>query len=202
MAEAMIHIVDDDAAIRDSLSFLLEAEGFTSRTYESAQALLARAGALEDGCIITDVRMPEKSGLELVAELNGIGITLPVIVLTGHGDVVMAVQAMKAGVADFLEKPFRDDALIAAVRGALARNAGEADHKRERGEISARLAQLTPRERDVFDAIVAGDSNKIAAQRLGISPRTVEIYRANVMAKMQAQSLSDLVRMALLHAGH
>jgi two-component system response regulator FixJ len=160
--------------------------------------LLARVGELEPGCIVTDIRMPEMNGLELVGELKKCGVTHPVIVLTGHADVGLAVDAMKAGVLDFLEKPFQDETLLNAVRAALAKGEGESGKVKERAEIEARLSQLTPRERDVFEAVVAGDSNKAAAIRLGISPRTVEIYRANVMDKMQARTLSDLVRMGLL----
>jgi two-component system response regulator FixJ len=141
--------------------------------------------------------MPGMSGLELVDRLKQNGSTHPIIVLTGHADVALAVQAMKAGVSDFLEKPFEDEALLEAVRAALARGAGDAERMAERHEIEARIAHLTPREKDVFEAIVGGDSNKVAALRLGISPRTVEIYRANVMEKMKAKTLSDLVRMAL-----
>ncbi len=195
--EPTVHVVDDDAALRDSLAFLLSAESLKSRTYDSAAALLARAGDLEPGCVVTDIRMPGMTGLELVAELTRIGVGLPVIVLTGHADVQLAVEAMKAGVVDFLEKPFADEALLRAVRAALASGADEAARRAEQIEIENRLAQLTPRERDVFEAVVAGDSNKAAALKLGISPRTVEIYRANVMSKMQAHSLSELVRMAL-----
>ncbi|OQW59967.1 MAG: DNA-binding response regulator [Proteobacteria bacterium HN_bin10] len=197
MSEPLVHIVDDDPAMRDSVAFLLGAEGIASRTYESAHALLARRGQLESGCIVTDIRMPEMNGLEMVQELKRTAVPHPVIVLTGHADVSLAVQAMKAGVVDFLEKPFDDEALLAAVRHALARGDGDAGRQKERAEVAARAAQLTPRERAVFEAIAAGDSNKAAAIRLGISPRTVEIYRANVMTKMQANSLSDLVRMAL-----
>lgn len=190
---AVIHVVDDDDAMRGSVAFLLEAEGLACKTYEDGPALLERAGDLEPGCIITDIRMPGMNGLDLIAALRQRGVAHPVIVLTGHADVALAVQAMKAGVADFLEKPFDDGALVRAVRAALAQ--GQSLH--DRAILQARVAQLTARERDVFDAVVAGESNKAAALRLGISPRTVEIYRANVMAKMQANSLSDLVRMAL-----
>ncbi|MEZ6024047.1 MAG: response regulator FixJ [Hyphomonadaceae bacterium] len=197
MAEQVVHIVDDDAPMRDSLSFLLDAEGLANRTYESAGPLLARLDALEPGCIITDIRMPEMNGLELVQALKHRGAPHPVIVLTGHADVSLAVQAMKAGVVDFLEKPFEDGALLRAVRAALSAGEGEAERAKERADISERVAQLTAREREVFDAVVAGESNKAAALKLGISPRTVEIYRANVMTKMQANSLSELVRMAL-----
>jgi two-component system response regulator FixJ len=197
MSETVVHIVDDDAPMRDSVAFLLGSEDIQTRTYESARALLDRRAELEPGCIITDIRMPEVNGLELVVELKRSGVPHPVIVLTGHADVSLAVQAMKAGVIDFLEKPFEDEALLRTVRNALSQSGGVAGRQKELAEISERAAQLTTRERDVFEAIVAGDSNKAAALRLGISPRTVEIYRANVMTKMQANSLSELVRMAL-----
>lgn len=197
MSSMIVHVVDDDAPMRDSISFLLDAENITSRTYADARALLDRAAMLEPGCIVTDVRMPGMTGLELVAELRRTGVTHPVIVLTGHGDVALAVQAMKAGVLDFLEKPFDDASLLRAINTALAQGEGLEDRRRDRATVADRVAQLTQREREVFDAVVAGESNKTAAHKLGISPRTVEIYRANVMAKMQANSLSDLVRMAL-----
>jgi two-component system, LuxR family, response regulator FixJ len=193
----VVHVVDDDAAIRDSLSFLLETAQLTPRTYESAVALLERVGELEPGCIVTDVRMPGMSGLELVVRLKELGAPHPVIVLTGHADVALAIEAMKAGVVEFLEKPFDDEALLKAVHAALAVGEGELGRRAERAEVERRVASLTDRERDVFEAIVAGDSNKAAAIRLGISPRTVEIYRANVMEKMGAKSLSELVRLAL-----
>lgn len=192
----VIHVVDDDAAVRDSLDFMLGTAGLSARTYASAGDLLARVEALEPGCIITDVRMPGMNGLELIARLRELGVPHPVIALTGHADVPLAVAAMKAGVADFIEKPFEDEALLQAVRMAL-QSRPDSRHQKERSELNERLGQLTPREREVFDAIVQGDSNKAAALRLGISPRTVEIYRANVMTKMQAHSLSELVRMAL-----
>lgn len=198
MSDTVVHIVDDDPAMRESVAFLLDTEDLATRVYDGAHALLARVGELEPGCVVTDIRMPEMNGLELVGELKKRGVNHPVIVLTGHADVALAVEAMKAGVLDFLEKPFQDETLLSAVRAALAKGEGESGKVKERAEIEARLGQLTPRERDVFEAVVAGDSNKAAAIRLGISPRTVEIYRANVMDKMQARTLSDLVRMALL----
>ena len=198
MSEPVVHIVDDDPAMRESVAFLLNTEDLATRVYDGAHALLARVAELEPGCVVTDIRMPEMNGLELVGELKKRGVTHPVIVLTGHADVALAVEAMKAGVLDFLEKPFQDETLLNAVRAALAKDEGESSKARERAEIEARLSQLTPRERDVFEAVVAGDSNKAAAIRLGISPRTIEIYRANVMDKMQARTLSELVRMALL----
>lgn len=198
MTDAIAHVVDDDAAMRESVSFLLEAEDIQARTYESAALLLREAAALEPGCIITDIRMPDMNGLEMVAELKRLGVPHPVIVLTGHADVALAVQAMKAGVVDFLEKPFQDEALLKAVRLALSRSEDDASRAKECAVVTERAAQLTARERDVFQAVVAGESNKSAALKLGISPRTVEIYRANVMSKMNAGTLSELVRMALL----
>jgi len=198
----VVHIVDDDAAVRDSLSFMLGAANLEVRTYESAPQLLERLAELERGVIITDVRMPGMTGLDLVARLSENGATLPIIVLTGHADVAMAVEAMKAGVIDFIEKPFDDAALLVAIDLGRQRLEGEASRQAEKEEIRSRAAQLTPRERDVFEAISAGESNKSAAQKLGISPRTVEIYRANVMEKMRARTLSDLVRMALLADGN
>jgi two-component system response regulator FixJ len=197
VSERMVHVVDDDPAIRDSLSFLLSSADLASRTYESALALLERVNDLEQGCIITDVRMPGMTGLELVVKLKERRVSHPVIVLTGHGDVALAVEAMKAGVVDFIEKPFDDEVLLKAVLTALAREEGASTRESERAEIEARVAQLSQREREVFEAIVQGDSNKSAALKLGISPRTVEIYRAHVMDKMGAATLSELVRMAL-----
>lgn len=196
---SVVHVVDDDPAIRDSLSFLLSSADLTPVVYESAAALLARAGELQPGgCIITDVRMPGMTGLELVVELKRRAIHNPVVVLTGHGDVALAVEAMKAGVVDFIEKPFDEDVLLKAVENALAREEGLTARQAERDAVAARVAQLSQREREVFEAVVQGDSNKSAAQKLGISPRTVEIYRAHVMDKMGAKTLSDLVRMALV----
>jgi two-component system response regulator FixJ len=192
-----IHIVDDDPAVRDSLAFVLGAAGWKVRTYESGLELLGSVANLEPGLIITDVRMPGMTGLELVEKLKGLGVVHPVIVLTGHADVSMAVDAMKSGVVDFLEKPVDGEALLAAVQLGIARSAPDKDQGK-RAEILAKLAHLTARERDVFNAVAAGESNKSAAILLGISPRTVEIYRANVMEKMQARSLADLVRMSLI----
>lgn len=194
----VVHVVDDDPAIRDSLSFLLSAADLTPVVYESALALLDHADQLEPGCIVTDVRMPGMSGLELVLKLKERRLHHPVIVLTGHGDVALAVEAMKAGVVDFIEKPFDEGALLKAVQTALAREENVIARETERAEVEARIALLSQREREVFEAIVVGESNKSAAQKLGISPRTVEIYRAHVMDKMGARTLSELVRMALI----
>jgi two-component system response regulator FixJ len=196
-AGGMVHVVDDDDAMRHSLIFLLECAGLEARGYDSALAFLDRVGTIERGCIVTDVRMPGMSGLELVAALKAERVADPVIVITGHGDVPMAVEAMKAGVSDFLEKPFDDQQLLSAVQRALAASRGIVAEEAGRREIEERIAALSGREREVLDGLVDGKPNKIIAFDLGISARTVEIYRANVMHKMQAKSLSELVRMSL-----
>ena len=196
--EPVVHIVDDDAAIRDSLAFLLDTANLRSRTYDSAAALLASAGHLAPGCIVTDVRMPDMNGLEMVRRLSEIGVSHPVIVMTGHADVPLAIEAVRAGVKDFIEKPFDDDALLASVRAAIAHQPLAAEHAGRDAELRDRLASLSARERQVLDGLVAGQANKVIAYDLEISPRTVEVYRANVMTKMQARSLSELVRMTIL----
>jgi two-component system, LuxR family, response regulator FixJ len=196
-SESIVHVVDDDEAVRDSVAFLLRSAQIEVEVYDSAAAFLGKAAGAT-GCVVTDVRMPEMSGIDLMRRLKELGIALPVIVMTGHGDVPLAVEAMKAGAVDFIEKPFNDDTMLTAVRAALAR--GEAVGKRdaERAEIEQRLNSLSGREHEVLLGLVRGHPNKIIAHDLGISPRTVEIYRANVMTKMDAPSLSDLVRMALI----
>ena len=194
----VIHVVDDDAAIRDSLAFLLDTANLVSRTYESAAALLARAEQLEPGCIVTDVRMPDMSGLEMVRRLTELGVRHPVIVMTGHADVPLAIEAVRAGVKDFIEKPFDDEALLVSIRLAVAEQAQAAETSGQGAEVCSRLATLSARERQVLEGLVAGHANKVIAYDLEISPRTVEVYRANVMTKMQARSLSELVRMAIL----
>jgi two-component system response regulator FixJ len=191
-------VIDDDQAVRESIEFLLRSAQLTVKTYESASAFLAVAPMVGSGCIITDVRMPGISGIDLLRRLKEMGLRLPVIVITGHGDVPLAVEAMKFGALDFLEKPFDDDVLLASVRSALDRSEASAQLETERAEIRARIALLTNREHEVLDGLVAGHPNKIIAFDLKISPRTVEIYRANVMTKMKAGSLSELVRMALV----
>jgi len=196
--EADAHVIDDDQAVRESIEFLLRSAQLTVKTYETASAFLAVAPTVGSGCIITDVRMPGISGIDLLRRLKEMGIRLPVIVITGHGDVPLAVEAMKFGALDFLEKPFDDDVLLASVRSALDRSEASAQLETERAEIRARIALLTNREHEVLDGLVAGHPNKIIAFDLKISPRTVEIYRANVMTKMKAGSLSELVRMALV----
>ncbi len=196
--EPIVHVVDDDPAVRDSLAFLLDTAGLVSRTYDSAVALLAEAARLAPGCIVTDVRMPEMNGLEMVRKLAEMGVRHPVIVMTGHADVPLAIEAVRAGVKDFIEKPFDDEALLASVRAALADRAGTAEREGQEAEVRERIASLSTRERQVLDGLVAGHANKVIAYDLEISPRTVEVYRANVMTKMQARSLSELVRMSML----
>ncbi len=197
----VVHVIDDDVDVRQSLAFLLSTAGLAVRVHESAVAFLAALPTVQDGCIVTDVRMPGMDGLELQRRLRENKIGLPVIVMTGHGDVALAVEAMKAGAVDFIEKPFDDEILLGAIRTALVRHAEAAENETRRTQIRARLDMLSEREREVLDGLVAGKANKIIAYDLGISARTVEVYRANVMTKMQADSLSELVRMVLLDGG-
>ena len=195
---AVVHVIDDDEAVRHSLAFLLQAAGIAVRTYDSATAFLDVAHGVAPGCVITDVRMPGLSGIDLLRRLNETRIAMPVIVITGHADVPLAVEAMKIGAVDFIEKPFDDEVLLSAVRAALDRHDTDSKRQAERAQIENRLALLSNRERDVLEGLVAGHANKRIAFDLGISPRTIEIYRANLMTKMEAASLSDLVRMALV----
>ncbi|HYC13111.1 MAG TPA: response regulator FixJ [Stellaceae bacterium] len=194
--EAAVCVVDDDAAIRDSLAILLEANGFKVASYPSAEAFLA-SPASGLGCVLVDVRMPGMGGIEFEEEMARRGSRIPLIVMTGHADVALAVRAMKAGAVDFVEKPFDEQALLAAVRRACALGVESARAAAAEAQIGERLALLTPREHQVLEALVAGKPNKAIAHELAISPRTVEIHRARVMEKMQARTLSDLVRMAL-----
>jgi len=193
----LVHVIDDDDAARESLEFLLKSAKMDVRTYESANAFL-RSAPDDSGCIVTDVQMPGLTGVDLLRQLKARGSTTPVIVITGHGDIQLAVEAMKIGATDFLEKPFDDEVLLASIKSALGQLEKNAKRETERTDLNNRIASLSARERDVLEGLVAGKSNKIIAFELGISPRTVEIYRANVMTKMNADSLSDLVRMALL----
>jgi two-component system, LuxR family, response regulator FixJ len=196
--KSIVHIIDDDQAVRDVLAFQLGSAGIDVRTYESAAGFLKVAPTVQASCIITDVRMPELSGIDLLRRLRELKVAAPVIVITAHGDIPLAVEAMRMGAINFLEKPFDDDVLLASVRSALEK--GDQDRKRqaECSEIQRRLAALSNRERDVLQGLVAGRANKQIAHDLGISARTIENYRANLMIKMQAASLSDLVRMALI----
>ena len=198
MANSLVHVIDDDDVLRDSLSFLLGTAKLDVKTYESAEAFLSALPGVNSGCIITDVRMPNMSGVDLLRKLNELQIALPVIVITGHGDVQLAVEAMKIGAADFIEKPFDDEMLLNAVRAALDRWEDKSREISERSSYVEKLETLSSRERDVLEGLIAGKANKVIAFDLGISPRTVEIYRANVMTKTGANSLPELVRMAML----
>jgi two-component system, LuxR family, response regulator FixJ len=192
----LLHVVDDDEAVRRSVSFMLKTAGFRVQTYEDGVQLLKSAADLEAGCILLDIRMPTMDGLEVQQALKDKGVALPVIIMTGHGDVNLAVRAMKAGAVDFIEKPFEKAVLIGAIEHGMKR-LGRAAGNRERAEdASVRLNALTPRERDVLDGLAKGLPNKTIAYDLGISPRTVEIHRANLMTKLGVRSLSEALRLA------
>lgn len=193
--DPIVYVIDDDEAARHSLEFLLDCADIRVRSFASADAFLTASPPLSGACVVTDVRMPGRSGIELVEEMKRRGANAPVIVITGHADVPLAIQAMHAGVADFIEKPFDDDMMLAAIRKALADQAGEAAALAEHQVLLKRIASLSGREREVMEGLARGDANKAIAFDLGISARTVEVYRANVMLKMQAKTLSDLVRM-------
>src|SRR3569623_11219 len=194
--EGLVYVIDDDPAMRDSLDFLLEAAGLKARLVEAAVSFLEALPELGPGCIVSDVRMPNLDGLELLKRLRETNKSLPIIIMPGHGDIPLAVAAMKLGAIDFIEKPFEDDRLIgtitAALSGAAQRQKGDA----VAADIASRIASLSPRERQVMEGLVAGLSNKLIARDYDISPRTIEVYRANEMTKMQANSLSELVRLA------
>ena len=196
MTDLKAHIIDDDDAARDALGFLLSTVDIAFAQYASAVDFL-RIAPVARGCVITDIRMPEIDGMQMVQRLKSMGVHLPIIVMTGHGDVPLAVAAMKSGVIDFFEKPFDDEMIIRAVRRALEQSFAGETWETERSEVTARIDSLSGREREVLSGLLAGKANKVIAHDLDISPRTVEIYRANVMTKMHANSLSELVRMAL-----
>jgi len=198
MTEPIVHLIDDDEAVRISVGFVLEMNDLPAKTYGSALEFLEVAESLKGGCIVTDVRMPEMSGLELVKRLRERGVTLPVVVITGHGDVPLAVEAMRAGVIDFIEKPFDDELLLRSIRMALDAKAESDVHFEERQRFEQVLATLSGRETEVLRGVIDGKMNKVIAFELGISMRTVEVYRANVMSKTRANGLSELVRIALL----
>ncbi|MFI4950602.1 MAG: response regulator FixJ [Caulobacterales bacterium] len=201
MTEPTIHVIDDDQGVRDSLDYMLEAASMSVKTYGSADDFLAQLDSLDRGCIVTDVRMPGLNGLELIRILAKRGAPHPVIVITGHGDVAMAVEAMRAGAFDFLEKPFEDQALLGSIRLALAKEPRADQSNEEKARLCAVLDTLSPREQDVLGGVVDGKMNKVIAFELGISPRTVEVYRANMMSKTGARTLSELVRMVTLARG-
>jgi two-component system response regulator FixJ len=197
MAESVIHVIDDDEAMRESLDYLLDAASLAVRTYESADEFVKNLQNLEPGCIVTDVRMPGMNGLELVRLLAERRIKHPVIVITGHGDIALAVEAMRAGAVNFLEKPFEEETFLGAIRSALAEETRLQADQAEKQRLAAIFEALSPRERDVLEGVVEGKMNKVIAYELGISPRTVEVYRANMMSKTGARGLSELVRMVM-----
>lgn len=196
-AERCVYIVDDDEAVRDSLSVLLESRTYAVKSFGSAAEFLAAAPSLPVGCLIVDIRMPEMDGLELQQRLTRRGLSFPLIVITGHGDVPLAVRAMKAGAVDFIEKPFTSEAILNSLDMALSRLSASSEQDQTAIAAAAKLALLSPREREVLEGLIAGLPNKTIAYDLAISPRTVEIHRARVMDKMGARSLSELVRLAL-----
>jgi two-component system, LuxR family, response regulator FixJ len=195
---AVVHLIDDDESVRQALAFLLATTGLAVRVYESAAAFLAAIETVQPGCIVSDVRMPGIDGLELQRRLNDMRVDMPMIIMTGHADVPLAVAAMKAGAIDFIEKPFDDERLLSAIRIALDRYDEAGRQEAEVNDIQSKLRLLSPRERQVLDGLVAGHPNKTIAYDLKLSPRTVEVHRANVMTKMGAASLSELVRLALI----
>jgi two-component system, LuxR family, response regulator FixJ len=192
-----VYVIDDDDAMRDSLDFLLGAADFHVRLFESAQNFLDTLSTVDFGCVVSDVRMPDIDGIELLKRLKAGGSLFPVVIMTGHGDVPLAVEAMKLGAVDFLEKPFEDDRLIGMIEAALRQAEPGVKSEAVTSEIQSRIASLSPREHQVMDGLIAGLSNKLIAREYDISPRTIEVYRANVMTKMQAASLSELVRLAM-----
>jgi two-component system response regulator FixJ len=197
MPNGNVYVIDDDPAMRDSLDFLLGSAGFRVTLFDSALRFLEALPDLAFGCVLSDVRMPGLDGLELLKRLKSLRKQLPIIIMTGHGDIPLAVEAMKHGALDFLEKQFEDDRLIARIEEAIKQGQEHARDDAMDAEVASRIASLSPRERQVMDGLVAGLSNKLIAREYDISPRTIEVYRANVMTKMQAASISELVRLAM-----
>ncbi len=195
--QSTVYVVDDDDAMRESLTWLIESVGLNVETYASADEFLESYYPGRPGCVLLDVRMPGMSGLELQGHLQKQQVTVPVIMITGHGDVPMAVRAMKSGAIDFIEKPFNDEQLLESIRNALAIDDTRRDEQSFKAEVASRLAQLTPRESEVMDMVTAGKSNKEIANSLGVSAKTVEAHRAKVMEKMEAGSLAELVRLVV-----
>jgi two-component system response regulator FixJ len=192
-----VYVIDDDEAMRDSLNFLLDAADFSVTLFETAMRFLDALPGLEFGCVVSDVRMPGMDGIELLKRMKAGQSSFPIVIMTGHGDVPLAVEAMKLGAVDFLEKPFEDDRLIGMIEAAIRQAEPAARSEALTHDITVRIATLSPRERQVMDGLIAGLSNKLIARDYDISPRTIEVYRANVMTKMQANSLSELVRLAM-----
>src|SRR6202030_1872129 len=196
-SKAKVYVIDDDEAMRDSLNFLLDAAGLEVTLFETAQLFLDALPGLDFGCVVSDVRMPGIDGIELLKRMKAGQSKFPILIMTGHGDVPLAVEAMKLGAVDFLEKPFEDDRLTGMIEAAIRQAEPAAKGDAVTQDIAARVATLSPRERQVMDGLIAGLSNKLIARDYDISPRTIEVYRANVMTKMQAGSLSELVRLAI-----
>jgi two-component system, LuxR family, response regulator FixJ len=192
-----VYVIDDDAAMRDSLNFLLDAANFEVALFESATNFLEMLPRLDFGCVVSDVRMPGIDGIELLKRMKSLDSRFPIVIITGHGDVPLAVEAMKLGAVDFLEKPFEDDHLIGMIEAAIRQREPAAKDEAATRDVAARIDSLSPRERQVMEGLIAGLSNKMIARNYDISPRTIEVYRANVMTKMQAGSLSELVRLAM-----
>jgi len=192
-----VYVIDDDEAMRDSLNFLLDSANFKVTLFETALSFLEALPGLDFGCVVSDVRMPGLDGFELMKRMKAGNSTFPIVIMTGHGDVPLAVEAMKLGAVDFLEKPFDDDRLIGMIEAAIRQAEPAAKSEAVTLDIASRIATLSPRERQVMDGLIAGLSNKLIARDYDISPRTIEVYRANVMTKMQANSLSELVRLAM-----
>jgi FixJ family two-component response regulator len=198
MPDRTVFVVDDDAAVRQGLRFMLRAAGYSVEAFASARAFLEGYDPRQGGCLLLDVRMPKMTGPELQQHLNLRGWRIPVIFITGHGSVPLAIAAMKAGAFDFIEKPLREGALLESIERALHWNDKAYEERLERAALQARAALLTPREREVFDLVAAGEPNKIIARILGISFRTVELHRAHIIEKLQARGLSDLIRMGII----
>ncbi|MDA9475506.1 response regulator FixJ [Bradyrhizobium sp. CCBAU 65884] len=192
-----VYVIDDDAAMRDSLNFLLDSAGFGVTLFDNAQSFIDALPGLAFGCVVSDVRMPGLDGIELLKRMKAQQSPFPILIMTGHGDVPLAVEAMKLGAVDFLEKPFEDDRLTTMIESAIRQAEPAARSEALTQDIAARVASLSPRERQVMEGLIAGLSNKLIAREYDISPRTIEVYRANVMTKMQANSLSELVRLAM-----
>lgn len=195
--KGIVYVIDDDDAMRDSLNFLLDSSGYSVTLFDNAQRFMDALPGLAFGCVVSDVRMPGIDGIELLKRMKAQHSPFPILIMTGHGDVPLAVEAMKLGAVDFLEKPFEDDRLIAMIETAIRQAEPAAKSEAIAQDVAARVASLSPRERQVMEGLVAGLSNKLIARDYDISPRTIEVYRANVMTKMQAGSLSELVRLAM-----
>jgi two-component system response regulator FixJ len=198
MPDKIVFVVDDDAAVRQGLRFMLRAAGYSVEAFPSARSFLEEYDPRQGGCLLLDVQMPQMSGLELQQRINVRGWRIPVIFITGHGTVQLAIAAVKAGAFDFIEKPLREEALLESIERALHWNDRAYEERLERATLQGRLALLTPREREVFELVAAGEPNKVIARHLGISFRTVELHRAHIIEKLQARSLSDLIRMAII----